>query len=405
MRGRLCLLSFIVASASVQILPKLSLGVVIAGYLAVTTTVVGIGLVAFPANTTLRFNSRRLLLTAFLMLLSSLIGFTSTLYRADARLNDQLSARDENKVSRVTVRVNSLVRISDNGRRFEGEVLSSQPEGIPKHVLINWYQGRYAGPYAARNTQTIEFPDIIPGQIWSMALTLKQVHGLRNPHGFDYEGHLFAQGIRTTGNVRGQPQLIDDQPFHSLRVFSERVRHHVRASMQTHIEGMRYGAVLLALAIGDQASVEAPDWRTFNLTGITHLVSISGTHVTLIASLGGLLVYRFWRRWQWRNKGLAERCPAQIVACLVAVIIAWCYCLLAGWGIPAQRTFLMLAIVAGARLMRLSITASRLLILAAFIVVAFDPWAILASGFWLSFSAVCILLTSVGWWGQPSQLL
>src|SRR5690625_853184 len=135
MRGRLCLLSFIVASASVQILPKLSPGVVIAGCLAVTTTVVGIGLVAFPANTTLRFNSRRLLLTAFLMLLSSLIGFASTLYRADARLNDQLSARDENKVSRVTVRVNSLVRISDNGRRFEGEVLSSQPEGIPKHEI------------------------------------------------------------------------------------------------------------------------------------------------------------------------------------------------------------------------------------------------------------------------------
>src|SRR3546814_20513614 len=42
----------------------------------------------------------------------------------------------------------------------------------------------------------------------------------------------------------------------------------------------------------------------------------------------------------------------------------------------------------------------RLLSLVAFAVVLLDPWALLASGFWLSFGAVYVLMASSGWWGQ-----
>src|SRR3546814_13561804 len=60
----------------------------------------------------------------------------------------------------------------------------------------------------------------------------------------------------------------------------------------------------------------------------------------------------------------------------------------------------MLAVMAGAYVLRLPVSASRLLSLVAFAVVLLDPWALLASGFWLSFGAVYVLMASSGRWGQ-----
>ncbi len=123
----------------------------------------------------------------------------------------------------------------------------------------------------------------------------------------------------------------------------------------------------------------------------------------MIAALGGSLVYWLWRRIRIRGHYLAERFPAQLAGAMAALVVAWVYCLLAGWGVPARRTFLMLAVVAIAYMLRLPLNASRLLSLVAFSVVLLDPWALLASGFWLSFSAVYILMASAGWWGQSAR--
>jgi competence protein ComEC len=157
---------------------------------------------------------------------------------------------------------------------------------------------------------------------------------------------------------------------------------------------MTFGAVLVALAIGDQDSVKQEHWRIFNLTGITHLVSISGSHVTMLAAVGGWCALSAMRRVRWRGRLLCERLPARVIAVLSAMLVAWLYCLLAGWGVPAQRTFFMLACVAVSLLLRHTLSASRVLCSAAVLVVIADPWAPLSTGFWLSFLAVAILFTA-----------
>src|SRR5690606_23229896 len=141
------------------------------------------------------------------------------------------------------------------------------------------------------------------------------------------------------------------------------------------------------------------DWDIFNRAGLTHLVSISGSHITLIAALGGFTMLFFWRRLSWRGVALAERCPARVAAALTALAVAWAYCLLAGWGVPARRTFFMLAVLALAYVARFPLDPWRLLSLVAFVVVLLDPWSVLSSGFWLSFGAVYVLMTSAGWFG------
>ncbi|WP_353153655.1 DNA internalization-related competence protein ComEC/Rec2 [Pollutimonas bauzanensis] len=391
MTGRFCLLAFVAATGAVHWFPYLPDQKLWTGGLAAVA--VASALVFFLAKT----YRWRLLFPLW----AAIAGLLITVARAEYRLADTLDSSNENRVSRVVLRIAELPRLGIDSRQFQADVISSLPEGVPSRILVSWAAADWAGPFGKKDRKPAEFPELIPGQVWRMSLTLKKPHGNRNPHAFDYEAYLFAQGVRATGSVRGKPQYLHDEPWASLPVIAQRARHYVRAAMQPYLEGKRYGAVLLALAIGDQASVEASDWQVFNLTGITHLVSISGSHITMIAALGGSLVFWLWRRLRFRGHALAEHWPAQVAAAVAALFIAWLYCLLAGWGVPARRTFLMLAVIAAAYLLRLPMNASRLLSLVAFAVVVLDPWALLASGFWLSFGAVYVLMASAGWWGQP----
>ncbi|MCQ9616565.1 ComEC/Rec2 family competence protein [Paenalcaligenes niemegkensis] len=73
---------------------------------------------------------------------------------------------------------------------------------------------------------------------------------------------------------------------------------------------------------------------------------------------------------------------------------------MAGWGVPAQRTFLMLAIIVFSYLWRLPLNGSQVLAIAAVAVLVLDPWAIISSGFWLSFGAVAVLFACSNWQGN-----
>lgn len=409
MKGRISLLTFVAASAAVQVLPALPrleilgwLGVGLAGVSCIVV-VAGMRGRGPPVPLRQRWVRRprwRAVVAAMCVLWVAYAGFASTVWRAQARLDDRLSSGNENKVSRVVLRVATLPRLAPDRRQFEADVLSSRPAGVPSRILVSWSAGKWGGPYRRTDGPPVDFPDLAPGQVWRMALILKSPHGERNPHDFDYEGHVFARGIRAIGSVRGTPQHVRDEPWAGLSVVAERARHRVREAMRPYLDGRRYGAVMLALAIGDQDSVPGGDWAVFNLTGITHLVSISGSHITLIAALGGLLVLRLWPLTRLGGRALAERVPAQVAGAAAALLVAWLYCLLAGWGVPARRTFVMLMVLACARIVRIPLNVSRALCLVMAVVVALDPWALLASGFWLSFGAVCILLVSSGWSGH-----
>ncbi|MFZ4710408.1 MAG: DNA internalization-related competence protein ComEC/Rec2, partial [Zwartia sp.] len=263
----------------------------------------------------------------------------------------------------------------------EAQVLKPFKAGVPTSLQVSWLK-------------TPTMPQVLPGQVFRAAVVLRRPHSNLNPHGFDYEGHLFAKNIRALGRVRGLPVLLADDPYASFSVSIARARQVVREGMRRVTAAMPYGAVLIALAIGDQDSVKQEHWQIFNLTGITHLVSISGSHVTMLAAVGGWLTLLTMKRARWRGRLLCERMPARVIATLAAMLVAWLYCLLAGWGVPAQRTFFMLACVAASILVRHTLSASRVLAAAAAIVVVADPWAPLATGFWLSFLAVGILFAA-----------
>ncbi|MGE5104117.1 MAG: DNA internalization-related competence protein ComEC/Rec2, partial [Betaproteobacteria bacterium] len=227
------------------------------------------------------------------------------------------------------------------------------------------------------------------GERWLLAVRLKRPHGNVNPDGFDLEAWLLEHDLRATGYIRddGGNRRVDafaGRPSDYVQHARERVRERISKALP----GAPYAGVLTALAIGDQRAIPEPQWLVFNRTGVTHLVSISGLHVTVFAALAGLLAYALARR----APGLTLRMPARKVAALAGAIIAFGYVLLAGAEVPAVRTLLMLAVAAAGLWLARPGTAMLVWLWALALVAAWDPWAGLAPGFWLSFGAVGLLL-------------
>src|SRR5665647_1000895 len=132
------------------------------------------------------------------------------------------------------------------------------------------------------------------------------------------------------------------------------------------------------------------DWDIFRATGVAHLMSISGLHITMFAWAAALTVGWLWRR----SSRLCLRWPAPSAALLGGMLLAGAYALFSGLGVPSQRTVLMLATVGLLRLSGKHWPWPQVWLLACAVVVAVDPWALTQAGFWLSFVAVGILFAT-----------
>jgi len=313
------------------------------------------------------------------------LGFGWADWRAEQRLGEQLAGELEGRDIEVLGVVAALPQDFSQGTRFEFDVekTSTAGAGVPPRIMLSWYQGRHDDAWFERQA-------LRPGERWQFTVRLKRPHGNANPYGFDYEAWLLERNIRATGYVRPPPAHRLDELVWRPGYLIERARLAVRDGFYARLPPERYpwAGVLVALVVGDQKAIQGDLWTTFNRTGTTHLASISGLHVTMVAALFAGLV-----GWGWRRvPALALRLPAQRAALLAACLAALVYTLLAGFAVPAQRTLYMLLVAALAMLSGRVVAPSRTLCLALLVVLVVDPWAVLAAGFWLSFGAVGALL-------------
>ncbi|MDE2599351.1 MAG: DNA internalization-related competence protein ComEC/Rec2 [Rhodocyclaceae bacterium] len=300
-------------------------------------------------------------------------------WRAEARLAERLPAALEGEDVVVSGRIAAMPQQTERGWRFEFAV--DEPAQVPRRISLAWYASGFNGGGPGE----VSVPPLHAGDRWQLTVRLKQPHGNLNPHGFDYEAWLFERGIRATGYVRprGERRLLEA----SGGDWVERSREAVRTRFERTLGDAPYAGVLIALAVGDQQAVPRSQWDIFARTGITHLVSISGLHVTMLAGLAFALVSLLWRRVPL----LMLYLPAQRAAVIGGIAAAAFYCLLAGFAVPAQRTLYMLTVVALALWTQRNLATRTVLMLALLLVVLIDPWAVMAPGFWLSFGAVAVL--------------
>jgi len=325
------------------------------------------------------------------------LALGSTGWRADARLAERLPPALEGQDLLVTGVVASLPQTGAAGTRFLFEVESAtrrgQPVVLPPRLSLGWYI-RYNDEAWLDDPRT----ELRAGQRWRLPLRLKRPQGGLNPHGFDVELLWFEQGVGAVGYVRvvrgwTPAELLDERAGHPV----DRLRQTLRDRLQSQVADPRSAGVLAALMVGDQAAIERDDWELFRTTGIAHLVSISGVHVTMFAWLTAALAGWAWRR----SPRLMAAMPAPTAARWLGLLAATAYALLAGWGVPAQRTVLMLAVAVALRSAGWRWPWALVLLAAAVVVTATDPWALLQPGFWLSFAAVGLLMASDPAAGAP----
>ncbi|MFZ9182441.1 MAG: DNA internalization-related competence protein ComEC/Rec2 [Hylemonella sp.] len=340
-----------------------------------------------------------------LVLATAVIGFASTDWRAQHfhanRLNPQLEGRDLEVVGLVA----AMPQRNENGVRFRFAVEQSRLEGrdvkLPALLDLGWY-----GAYWRSSDGLIEPSSAVAalraGERWRLLVRLKAPHGGRNPHGFDYELWLWEQGVQANGYVRAGPrdpvpQRLDSTWHYPIDQLRQSVRDQIlkrlSASDDPIIEReqmaarQRRAGVVAALVTGDQRVIDRADWDVFRATGVAHLMSISGLHITMFAWLASALIGWCWRR----SSRMCLAWPAPHAAMVAGLVLAFAYALFSGWGVPAQRTVLMLATATVLRLSARQWPWWLMCLLAASVVTAADPWALLQPGFWLSFVAVSVL--------------
>ena len=309
-------------------------------------------------------------------------GFYWAAGHAGVRMAASLPPGLEGQDIRVVGVVATLPQWTDRGGRFEFDVERVITAGatIPRHVSLNWY-------HSDRGGKEIAAPVFHAGERWELTVRLRRPHGTVNPHGFDAELWALERNIRALGHVRpdGENRRLDELVMRPDYLV-ERAREAIRDRFETVLGDAPYEPVLVALAIGDQTGVPQSQWNTFWRTGVGHLISISGLHITMVASMAAWLA-----AWSWRRTRLSLYLPARKVAVIAGLAAALVYSLLAGFSVPTQRTLYMIGVAALALWFDRIGSPSRVLCVALLAVLLLDPWAILSPGFWLSFGAVAVI--------------
>ena len=210
------------------------------------------------------------------------------------------------------------------------------------------------------------------------------------PGAFDYQRQAWFDSVGAVGFAFGAVRMHEPAAAPSgWSEFWAKVRHAATARILTALPGPE-GAIAAALMTGDQNAIPADIIAAMRDSGLAHLLSISGLHIGLVAGILLLGLRAGMALVPW----LALRIPAKKVAAVTALIGTGAYVLLAGAPVPAQRAFLMSAIVMVAVLTDRSALSMRLVAWSAAAVALVRPEAVLGASFQMSFAAITALIAA-----------
>ena len=306
-----------------------------------------------------------------LPLAAMLLGFCWAVFQAQAALDARIPLAWEEKPLAVQGVVSDLPNPLASGGiqfRFQPDCILTAECPLRKHLL--WQLNSRSDLQLA------------PGERWQLTVRLRRPHGFASPGAFDTEGWLLEEGVSATGSVQ------EAEPLRAADWSMDGFRLRVRERFQQLFGNEAEAGVQLALLTGDRALVPQNLWNVYARTGISHLMAISGPHITLAA----IVLVFFLRYFLGLFPRLAQRLPVPSVCLLVGFAVSLAYGFLAGLGIPTERTLLMLVVAVWASWRRRELPATAILLRALVLVLLFEPLAVHAAGFWLSFVAVAVLM-------------
>jgi competence protein ComEC len=223
-----------------------------------------------------------------------------------------------------------------------------------------------------------------PGARLVSRLSWSAPRGLRNPGRPRDPRGLERRGIAAAGRLVDPALVARRSAPPTARAWLFRQRGRLAARLARAGDG---SALLRALALGDTGGLGAAHFEHFSRLGISHLLSVSGLHLVLVA----VPVYGLARRVLSRSAALAARCDVRDAARAGALLAAAGYALLCGFDVPVRRSLVLLAALVVAAARARSHPPFHPLAAAALVVLAWQPEALFAAGAQLSFAG-CLAL-------------
>ncbi len=252
-------------------------------------------------------------------------------------------------------------------------------------------------------------PGIGPGDAIALSARLSPPGEPVLPGGYDFARRAWFLGIGGVGFTFQPPKLVqplpgspEAQPPWSLRVAAaiERVRLAIGAAVTTALPGQS-GAIANAMLTGDRGGITPDTDKAFRDSGLTHILSISGLHMTVMA--GTLFVAV--RLLLAAIPGLAVRFPVKIWAAAIAMFGALGYLLISGGAFATLRSYVMITIIFFAMIVERPALSMRNVALAALALLIVWPESLLDPGFQMSFAAVAALLAAYEGWQRRADRL
>lgn len=291
------------------------------------------------------------------------------------------------------------------------EVSEQRTRGSRITLALTRLEGRgedrgEAAPRRVRVTLTSRTPPEVGAHV-ALRASLAPPPGPAYPGGFDFGRLAWLEGIGATGFALGKvavvPTTVEPPAGLALSAWlaatratiAERIRAALllpgaSASMQGD------AAIAVALVTGLRDGVPESIEESMRVAGLSHVLSISGLHMALVATGMFFLV----RALLALSPALALRCPIKNWAAVPAALAATFYLVLSGGEVATQRAYLMtLIVLAGVALGRPALTL-RTLAVAALLVLALTPWAVLDPGAQMSFAATLALVAAYAHWGR-----
>lgn len=281
--------------------------------------------------------------------------------------------------------------------RVEGRVeeVELQADG-GQRITLSQVTAAVDGPLPARVRIKLKSPAPVDvGARIALRAVLLPPPQPATPGAFDFARHAWFMGLGAIGMGFGEPDILSSQDggetwSDRARLGLNGLRHRITLRVLAALPADGTGAVAAALMTGETSSIPRPVLDDYRDSGLAHMLSISGLHMGLAAGLvffvvrGGLALF----------PAVALRHPIKKWAAVVALGTTFFYMLLAGAPVPAQRSFLMTAIVLVAVLLDRAALSMRLVAWAAGVVLVLAPDALVGPSFQMSFAAVCALIAT-----------
>jgi len=213
------------------------------------------------------------------------------------------------------------------------------------------------------------------------------------PGAFDFARFAWFRQFGAIGSALGPVTVIEPGAASGWRadltVGVNEIRHAITTRILAVLPGDR-GAVTAALTTGDQMPISAPMMQAYRDSGLAHILSISGLHITMAAGL----VFVGLRTLLALFPAIALRYPIKKWAAALAIVFAGFYTLLAGSPVPAQRSFFMTGLVLLAVLLDRMALSMRLVAWAAVAILLWQPDEMIGPSFQMSFAAVVAMIAA-----------